>query len=199
MPRRVPVLVSVVDEIAEHPPVQAPVDGRLDAGPNVLQQCDVLSLVHGPLLRADVGGQAAEVRLLQLQRLLPLLQTGKEQELADHRLHAGALRLDGGQRLPVVLLRLRQLQPHLALRHDDGERRPQLVRNVRRETLFPGKGGLQAIQHPVHGVGELVQFVIRLAHLPIFSRIILSDMDAVGEVLLVPYVRCGLHEFVDGR
>ncbi|EGJ74266.1 putative two-component system sensor kinase [Streptomyces sp. Tu6071] len=47
----------------------------------------------------------------------------------------------------------------------DRERGPQLVRGVGDEALLGGEGALQALQHLVEGVGELLQLVVRTVEL----------------------------------
>ena len=104
------------------------------------------------------GGDLGEVHRFAVDDLV--VAAGEQQQALDQLLAA----LVGGQQRLAELLELDRGagvgEVHLEQRAVDRQRGAQLVRGVGDEALLRGEGPLQAVQHLVEGVGELLELVV---------------------------------------
>ena len=113
---------------------------------------------HG-LLVADDGDEVGEIGILPVHLLRALVEARDLEHAADERRHLVRLPVDDIERRLIIRRRLRVLARVLAGGEDDGRRRAQLVRGIRREALLGLERSLKPVEHVVKGGRELIDLV----------------------------------------
>ena len=151
----------VVDQVGDHPLEQLPLSVRP-------RRIEVVADPDRHLLRSGVQiGDAVGRERGEVDGLVPAgggLAAGQHQQALDQPLAPV-------DRVPYRLAHLAQLAPaglgigerHVDLGAHDRQRRPQLVRGVGDEVPLALEGVVEPLEHPVEGVGQLLELVRRPA------------------------------------
>ena len=148
------VVEQILHDARDEKDVHVDEDARLGRAADA----DAAARDHG-LLVADDGDEIGEVGILPVDLLRALIEPRDLKHAADERRHLVRLPVDDIERRLIIRRRLRVLARVLAGGEDDGRRRAQLVRGIRREALLGLERSLKSVEHVVKGGRELIDLV----------------------------------------
>ena len=148
------VVEQILHDARDEKDVHVDEDARLGRAADA----DAAARDHG-LLVADDGDEVGEVGILPVHLLRALVEARDLEHAADERRHLVRLPVDDIERRLIIRRRLRVLARILAGGEDDGCRRAQLVRGIRREALLGLERSLKPVEHVVKGGRELIDLV----------------------------------------
>ena len=169
------VAVGVSDEVAEQSRDERLIAGDGNIRLDVCSEGDVLLADQRHVL-ADGLGQRAQIERLASIAVGLALHAHELQHAGDHAVHAPPLTMDDGERLAVVRAGFLAGKRVLALRHDDGHGRAQLVRRVRGELPLGLEGVVQPLHHAVERAGQLRQLVAAAVGHALFQVVAAADL-----------------------